>query len=80
LRAVRRKAGRPTLKSAPITERMTIAKMEMTMLLNYLALWNESKSTKEEYHVHAFSADTRGFIVVILMGSWELSTEASKSG
>jgi len=34
MREVRRKAGRPTLKSAPITERMTIAKMEMTMLLN----------------------------------------------
>jgi len=50
---------------------MTIAKMEMTMLLNYLALWNDSKSTKE-YHVQAFSADTRGFIVVIFDG--ELGT------
>jgi hypothetical protein len=66
------------LKSAPIIERMTIAKIEMTMLLNYLALWNESKSTKS-YHVQAFSADTTGFIVVVLM-SWGLSTDASKSG
>jgi len=47
-------------------ERMTIAKMEITMLLDYLVVWNGSKSMKK-YHDQAFSADTRGFIVVVMM-------------
>jgi hypothetical protein len=61
-----------------MTERMTIAKMEITMLLKYLALWNRSKST-EKYHVQAFNADTRGFIAMIMMVSLGLSTDVSKS-
>jgi phage gp46-like protein len=56
--------GVHTLNSDPMTERITIANMDMTMLFTPLAPYPNNTRRNSPYHDHAFIADTTGFTMM----------------
>lgn len=57
------------MKREPMTERMTIAKTETTMLRMCQCLLHARRVWQlGAYHVHAFIADTTGFMMAVADG------------